>query len=542
MQNIRLKVVDGDKILVNIDDKSIGPRGITGPTGAPSNVTGPTGFGITGPPGFGMTGPTGDPSLITGPTGNDGQTGAGMTGPTGAPSTITGPTGTGQTGPTGDPSLITGPTGFGITGSTGPTGDPSNITGPTGFGITGTQYPWEGQWETSTSYNVNDTVHNIGNGYLCIQNHTSESNNEPGVGVNWNDFWDLLVERGTTGPTGNPSTVTGPTGRKGDTGPTGNPSTITGPTGFGVTGNTGPTGDPSFITGPTGFGITGPSGFGMTGPTGDPSFITGPTGFGVTGNTGPTGDPSFITGPTGDGGITGPTGIGQTGPTGDPSLITGPTGNKGITGPTGDPSLITGPTGDPSLVTGPTGFGITGTQYPWEGQWTTSTSYSINDTVHNIGNGYLCIQNHTSSSTNEPRVGASWEDFWDLLVERGTTGPTGVQGITGGSDTTFNIWQKAIENLSINTVSFDVSDAMFQTVKWESGTRTPELSGFNENFRHVMIRIDVSDGPTINWENIDVWESDIPNIAGLEFLRILVESYDNGTTLTATTIGKVPEE
>ena len=175
---------------VNITRLSVGPTGVTGPTGYTGN-TGPTGFtGNTGPTGVtgntgttgftGNTGPTGPQSTVTGPTGFTGNTGpqstvtgpTGTTGPTGPQSTVTGPTGT--TGATGPQSTVTGPTGFtGNTGPTGVTGPQSTVTGPTG----------------------------------------------------------------TTGPTGQASTVTGPTG-------------TTGSTGF--TGNTGATGPQSTVTGPTG--------------------------------------------------------------------------------------------------------------------------------------------------------------------------------------------------------------------------------------------------------------------------------------------------
>src|SRR4030042_3746824 len=156
------------RVLVDLD-----AEGPTGPTGA----TGPTG----------PTGSTGADSTVTGPTGSTGPTG-----PTGADSTVTGPTGpTGSTGSTGE----TGPTG--PTGSTGETG----ATGSTGE--TGTEYEWKGAWVTLTVYALNDCVENNGNGYVCVEAHTSgDLDDEPGVGAVWIDYWDLLVEKGATGPTG----------------------------------------------------------------------------------------------------------------------------------------------------------------------------------------------------------------------------------------------------------------------------------------------------------------------------------------------------
>ncbi len=48
--------------------------------------------------------------------------------------------------------------------------------------------------------------------------------------------------------------------------------------------------------------------------------------------------------------------------------------------------------------------------------WVTATEYLVgfND-VQNGGNGYRCVRDNTSSASNEPGVGANWEDFWVLL-------------------------------------------------------------------------------------------------------------------------------
>lgn len=46
--------------------------------------------------------------------------------------------------------------------------------------------------------------------------------------------------------------------------------------------------------------------------------------------------------------------------------------------------------------------------------WATSTSYSIGDIRSNGGNVYACSAAHTSGASNEPGVGANWEDNWVL--------------------------------------------------------------------------------------------------------------------------------
>jgi hypothetical protein len=94
------------------------------------------------------------------------------------------------------------------------------------------------------------------------------------IGDGQTPWLDLPYYSGITGPTGENSTIPGPTGPQGVTGPIG----VTGPTGGDST-IPGPTG-PQGATGPIGgFGPTGPQGAtGNTGSTGP----QGPTGQGVT--------------------------------------------------------------------------------------------------------------------------------------------------------------------------------------------------------------------------------------------------------------------
>ncbi len=56
---------------------------------------------------------------------------------------------------------------------------------------------WEGAWVVSTSYTELDAVENNGSSYVCISSHTSGSDNdEPGVGINWETYWDLIAAKG----------------------------------------------------------------------------------------------------------------------------------------------------------------------------------------------------------------------------------------------------------------------------------------------------------------------------------------------------------
>lgn len=210
-----------------------GLTGATGPVGA-TGSTGPTGnTGASGP-----TGPTG-PAGITGATGATGNTGAsGAQGPTGV---------TGATGPSGA-------TGAGVTGATGATGPqgPSGATGPQG--TPGGTATYVGEWADETDYQESDVVTHNGSSYYAIDNHTSDSDTEPGVGALWTTVWQLAAiggDQGATGPTGpigftGAQGVAGSQGASGPTGPSGasgaaGPSGTTGPTGpVGATGATGP--------------------------------------------------------------------------------------------------------------------------------------------------------------------------------------------------------------------------------------------------------------------------------------------------------------
>ena len=52
----------------------------------------------------------------------------------------------------------------------------------------------QGSWTTSTGYSVDDVVTNGGAAYSAIADHTSGASNEPGVGTDWNLYWEPLLE------------------------------------------------------------------------------------------------------------------------------------------------------------------------------------------------------------------------------------------------------------------------------------------------------------------------------------------------------------
>ena len=85
---------------------------------------------------------------------------------------------------------------------TGPPG-PQGIQGACGLG-----FDWEGEWLNATAYVSQtstcnaSTVESDGQAYVCIQDHTSSTDDTPETGVNWENYWDLLVSQAAGGGTG----------------------------------------------------------------------------------------------------------------------------------------------------------------------------------------------------------------------------------------------------------------------------------------------------------------------------------------------------
>ena len=55
----------------------------------------------------------------------------------------------------------------------------------------------------------------------------------------------------------------------------------------------------------------------------------------------------------------------------------------------------------------------------WTGPWQDTTSYQVDDAVENGGVAYICIQDHTSATANEPDTGGSWTTYWQVLAKAG---------------------------------------------------------------------------------------------------------------------------
>jgi len=255
-------------------------------------------------------------------------------------------------------------------GPSGPQG-PQGATGA--IGATGPQgLTWQGVWNVSTPYNLNDAVSFNGSSYISLSgnNTGNEPDNVPAA-------WSMVASVGAAGPAGTAG-VTGATGPQGPSGPQG-PQGATGATGatgpMGLTGAQGPQG-PQGATGAA--GATGPQGLTWQGawsnskaynlndavsydgssyislvasntgntPSGAPSDWSLVASVGSTGATGATGatGPAGPTGPQGNTGATGAQGPqGNTGATGaqGPQGPTGATGATGATGPQGPAGPVT---------------------------------------------------------------------------------------------------------------------------------------------------------------------------------------------------------
>jgi len=124
-------------------------------------------------------------------------------------------------------------------------------------------------------------------------------------------------------------------------------------------------------------------------------------------------------------------------------LGTACTGATGEQGPEGDPgadgigienivnngngtftvNLTNGESYTTDNLTGPPG--LPGAGVTWRGEWSESTSYSLNDAVAYQGSSYI---SRLDGNTGIPPTDA---DAWDLWVEKGDTGEQGLQGEPG---------------------------------------------------------------------------------------------------------------
>ena len=74
--------------------------------------------------------------------------------------------------------------------------------------------------------------------------------------------------------------------------------------------------------------------------------------------------------------------------------------------------------------------GDKGAGFSWEDAWEVLEDYEVGDVVSKSGSSHICIQAHTSSTTNAPDVSGG-DSYWDILSAKGSTGSTGATGAKG---------------------------------------------------------------------------------------------------------------
>jgi len=96
--------------------------------------------------------------------------------------------------------------------------------------------------------------------------------------------------------------------------------------------------------------------------------------------------------------------------------------------------------------TGPAGL-------TWQGQWSSTQSYTINDAVFDGGSAWIALQPNTNS---EPATGNS---NWSLLAQKGDQGAPGQNGQTGPAGLTWQGQWSSTQSYAINDAVFDGGSA-----------------------------------------------------------------------------------
>lgn len=159
------------------------------------------------------------------------------------------------------------------------------------------------------------------------------------------------------------------------------------------------------------------------------------------------------------------------------------------------------------------------TLFNHKGDWTTSTSYQLRDLVANSGGTYYCKSSHTSSASNEPGVGGSWESVWILLAAKGDTGPSG--------DGTGDMLASTYDPTAVSGDAFDM-DNMVEgaTTKILTDTERTKLSNIEDN-------ADVTDTANVTAAGA-VMDSEVTDLAGIKSLDTTdILFADVGDDLTA---------
>jgi hypothetical protein len=321
----------------------------------------------------------------------------------------------GDTGPQG-PIGMTGPQGVqGPIGMTGPQGS-TGATGQQGIqGIQGEKgLNWKGLWSASTGYMTDNAVSYNGSSWIAKQANTNVA---PVEGATWT----LVAQKGDTGPQG----LQGIQGIQGQQGPVGN------------TGSQGPQGNQGLqgVQGIQGVqGVQGLKGLNWKGTWSNDdnyavddavsyngsSWIAKQANLNITPVEGVSWTLVAQKGDTGAIGVQG-----QQGPQGTQGIagVQGPIGATGETGPQGQqgPQGVQGVQGQQGLQ------GAKGLN--WKGAWSDTQSYSADDAVSHNSSSYVAV----GASTNV--TPGTDPTKWNLLAQKGDTGPQGSVGSLSGDVT-----------------------------------------------------------------------------------------------------------
>jgi hypothetical protein len=273
----------------------------------------------------------------------------------------------------------------GAAGSIGPQG-PAGLTGATGGqGPPGSAgMTWQGTWNNTKAYAVSDAVQYNGSSYISVQAGTAQP---PDISP---AYWSVLAQQGATGPQG-PAGSAGSAGAIGPQGPAGltGATGAQGPSGWAGMAWQGTWSNTKAYAVSDGVEYNGSSYISIQAGTGQPPDIS-PGYWSVIAQRGATGPQ----GPAGSAGAIGPQG---------PAGLTGATGATGAQGPAGPAGMT------------------------WQGTWSNTKAYAVNDAVEYNGSSYISVQ---AGTAQPPDISPG---YWSALAQQGAAGPQGPAGSAGSA-------------------------------------------------------------------------------------------------------------
>ena len=349
---------------------------------------------------------------------------------------------------------------------------------------------WRGDWELGILYEANDAVANNGSSFIVIQEHTSDTNREPGVGVDEDSWWDFLASKGDTG---DGSTVPGPAGPGINwLGPWSNVTSYViddavednGSSYVANAANTNsqpPNANWDLLAQKGADGQQGAAGLGITWKgtwsgaisylNQDAVFFDGSSYIATAnipsgGSPPPAGawDEMALEGAPGAGGSPGlsinwrGTWVAANTYNVNDAVAYDPAGATKVSSYIATafiPAFSQNPADNSNFDLMAEGAidgsaGAAGDPIVWRGQWVTGQTYNLLDAVFNsaTGSSYICILAHgpSGSFNDEPGVGTNWENFWDLMARVGDQGIQGIEGEDGDPINWRGPWVSTVYN------------------------------------------------------------------------------------------------